>query len=372
MFKTIKNSKKSKARIGTLSTEHGKIKTPIFMPPATRGYLKSLDSIDINNTNSQIVLVNTYHMLLKPGDKYIKKYGGIHSFMNYTKPILSDSGGFQIFSLQKMVKITEDGALFKSPIDGTEYFITPEKSIQIQHNLGVDIVMAFDECMSDNYTKEQAIISTQRTYRWLDRCIKEHKKLNKKNNTKKLFFGIVQGGLFKDLRIEGLKIVASLDVDGIAIGGETIGFNMKKTKEILDYLYPHFPKNKPIYTMGVGGCPQDMIDVSIRGVDMFDCVAPARIARHGSLFVGKLNTKTFEINSKYKDNKLRISNKEFINDKKPIEKNCTCFVCRNYSRAYLRHLFMSKDPLYSRLATFHNISYCQQTLNELKEKIKNE
>jgi queuine tRNA-ribosyltransferase len=165
MFKTIKKSKKTKARTGVLSTEHGKIKTPIFMPPATRGYLKSLDSIDINSTNSQIVLVNTYHMLLKPGDKYIKKYGGIHSFMNYTNPILSDSGGFQIFSLKKMVKITEDGALFKSPVDGTEYFITPEKSIQIQHNLGVDIVMAFDECMPDSYTKKEAIDSVNRTYR---------------------------------------------------------------------------------------------------------------------------------------------------------------------------------------------------------------
>jgi len=165
MFRVLKKSKKTKARITSLSTEHGKIQTPIFMPPATRGFLKSLDSIDINNTNSQIVLVNTYHMLLKPGDKYIKKYGGIHSFMNYSKPILSDSGGFQIFSLKKMVKITEDGALFKSPIDGTEHFITPEKSIQIQHNLGVDIVMAFDECMQDSYTKEEAIISTQRTYR---------------------------------------------------------------------------------------------------------------------------------------------------------------------------------------------------------------
>lgn len=376
-FKIKNKSKKTKARIGQLTTEHGSIETPVFMPPATRGFLKSVDSVDVvDNIKNQMLLVNTYHLYLRPGDKFVKKFGGIHKFMSFGRPILSDSGGFQVWSLnkkgEKLAKITEDGVTFRSSIDGSKHMFTPEKSIEIQHNLGVDILMAFDECTDDNFSKEKVNKVLDRSNRWLLRSCDFHQKLQKKNKTKKLLFGIAQGGVHLDLRKKALDFVNNTFVDGVALGGETIGYNMPKTKELLENLYDKFDLNRPIYTMGLGGNIQDMLDAVVRGVDMFDCVNPARLARHGELFVGKLDFKTFQIKSKEKGNVIKIGNSKYQDDKNPIEKNCDCLVCQNYSRAYLRYLYMTKEPLYFRLATIHNIYYVNKIINQLKDFIKNE
>lgn len=376
-FKVKNKSKKTKARITEIKTEHGIIETPVFMPPATRGFLKSVDSADVKeNIKNQMLLVNTYHLYLRPGDKFVKKFGGIHKFMAFDRPILSDSGGFQVWSLnkkgEKLAKINEDGVTFRSSIDGSKHMFTPEKSIEIQHNLGVDILMAFDECTDDNFSKEKVDKVLDRSNRWLLGSCDFHQKLQKKNKTKKLLFGIAQGGIHLDLRKKALDFVNNTLVDGVALGGETIGYNMSKTKELLENLYDKFDLNRPIYTMGLGGNIQDMLDAIVRGVDMFDCVNPARLARHGELFVGKLDFKNFQIKSKEKGNVIKIGNSQYQDDKNPIEKNCDCLVCQNYSRAYLRYLYMIKEPLYFRLATIHNIYYVNKIINQLKDFIKNE
>ncbi len=373
MFRVIKESKKTKARIGKLTTEHGVVETPFFMSPATKGYLKSLDSLDMKTVGAQVALVNTYHLFLNPGDKFIKKLGGIHSFMNWNGPILSDSGGFQVWSLNErqgqLAKIKNDGVEFKSPYDGSKCFIDAKKSIEIQHNLGVDIVMAFDECSKDSGVKSAIEKSMKITHQWLVKSFAQHKKLNK---GKKLFFGIVQGGNFVDLRLESLKFVIDQNTDGIAFGGETIGYNMKESNKLLTKLIPHCPENKPRYTMGLGAKPQDIVDAMIRGVDMFDCVSPARVARHGELFTGKLDFKTFKIKSTENNNIIRIANSQYKNDKKPIDKHCQCLTCQQYSRAYLRYLFLQKEPLFMRLASIHNIYFMNEVVNKMKKYIKDE
>lgn len=356
-----------------LKTEHGNVETPFFMSPATKGFLKSLDSLDMKMVGSKVALVNTYHLLLNPGDEFIKEFGGIHKFMNWDGPILSDSGGFQVWSLNeregKLTKVKNDGVEFKSPYDGSKCFIDAEKSIKIQHNLGVDIVMAFDECSKDSGDKKEVLRSMELTHKWLEDSFKVHKKLNKGG---KLFFGIVQGGDFLDLRLESLKFVINQNTDGIAFGGETIGYNMKESRKLLDKLIGYCPEDKPRYTMGLGAKPQDIIDAMVRGVDMFDCVSPARIARHGELFVGKIDFKNFKIKSSEKNNIIRIANSKFKNDKKPIDSSCNCPVCKQYSRAYLRYLFLQKEPLFMRLASIHNIYFMNEVVNKMKEFIKNE
>lgn len=372
-FKVIKKSKRTQARIGRLQTEHGLVETPFFMSPATKGYLKSLDSLDMKTIGTKVALVNTYHLFLNPGDKFIKKFGGIHKFMNWSGPILSDSGGFQVWSLNErqgqLTKIKNDGVEFKSPYDGSKCFIDAKKSIEIQHNLGVDIVMAFDECSKDNGEKMDIIKSMDLTHKWLVKSLEYHKKLNK---GKKLFFGIVQGGSFIDLRQESLKFVIDQNPDGIAFGGETIGYNMKESNRLLDKLIPNCPENKPRYTMGLGAKSQDIVEAMIHGVDMFDCVSPARVARHGELFVGNLNFTNFKIKSNEKNNIIRIANSKYKNDKKPIDKNCQCPVCQQYSRAYLRYLFLQKEPLFMRLASLHNIYFMNDIINQMKKYIKYE
>jgi len=273
---------------------------------------------------------------------------------------------------KKLVKINEKGAEFTSVIDGTKHFFTPEKSVQIQHDLGVDIVMAFDQCAPDELNEKESKEILDKTNRWLLRNIKEHNKLNLKNKTKKLLFGIAQGGKYINLRKSAINFIDELDVDGVALGGETIGYNMEETKKLLDKLNDNFPKDKPIYTMGLGGNPQDMVDVIIRGIDMMDCVNPARLARHGELFIGKLDLKSFKIKSKEKDNVIKISQSKFKDDKKPIDEDCQCFTCRNYSRAYLRYLYLMNESLYLRLATIHNIHFANQIINKIKDFIKHE
>jgi len=279
-FKIIHKDKKTRARIGIIHTDHGDIETPVFMPVGTQATVKTLDQTDLNDLKTKIILGNIYHLHLRPGENLISKFGGLHKFMNWNKPILTDSGGFQVFSLglqktnkngENLIKIDENGVTFRSHIDGSKHRFTPENATQIQHKIGADIIMAFDECTPDSadlkYTKE----AMERTHRWAKRCVKEHKKLNKKNNYQQFLFGIIQGANHKNLRQESAKFISQLDFDGIAIGGESIGYNMKATKNILNWVWPFIPENKPHYAMGVGLSPTDLLEVIAGGIDMFDC-----------------------------------------------------------------------------------------------------
>jgi len=383
MFKIIKKSKIDKARLGEIQTNHGIVKTPIFMPPGTQATVKAVGPDDLGKIGIEILLVNTLHLHLQPGEDVINDLGGIHQFMGWPGPILSDSGGFQVWSFSKnrtengqnLAKISENGVEFSSPIDGSKHLITPEKSIEIQHKLGSDIIMAFDECGPDSDDKEYTKKAMQRTHRWAERSLKKHKELSKKyiNTGKKppLLFGIIQGGIFEDLRKESAKFITSLDFDGIALGGETIGYNMPKTLEILDYLQKFLPEDKPRYTMGLGSSPFDIIEVVKRGVDMFDCVGPTRTARHGSLYSGEifLEKGKIKFKSEFEKGCLRISNNCFKTDNSPIDKNCDCYTCQNFSRAYLRHLYSVKESLYLRLATIHNLRFMMRLIKILRSNI---
>jgi queuine tRNA-ribosyltransferase len=367
MFQIIKQSKKDKSRLGKISTNHGNFQTPIFMPPGTQATVKAVGPDDLDKIGIEILLVNTLHLALQPGENIIYDLGDVHSFMNWPRPILSDSGGFQAWSFgkdrtkngQKIVKIGENGIEFSSPIDGSKHLITPEKSIEIQHKLGADIIMAFDECSPDNDDKEYAKKSMQRTHKWAQKSLKKHQELSKyyleKGKKPPLIFGIIQGGIFEDLRKESTKFITNLGFDGIALGGETVGYNMPRTLEILDYLQDLLPKDKPLYTMGLGSSPQDMIEVIKRGVDMFDCVTPTRMARHGSLYTTQSN--------------LRISNNQFEKDNNPIDESCDCYTCQNFSRAYLHHLYSVKESLYLRLATIHNLRFIMNFIHKIRKEI---
>lgn len=371
MFKVIKKSKESLLRKGEIKTSHGIFTTPVFMPPATYGALRATDVEDLEKIGIEILLVNALHLHFRPTDEFIKKFGGIHKFMNWPKPILSDSGGFQAWSFQRkqsLSKITEKGVYFFSPYDGKKIFLTPEKAIEIQHNLGVDIVMAFDECSPDKDDRKYVEKSLLRTHLWAKLSLKKHQELSKRKEKNPLIFSIVQGGPFLDLRKKSLEFMLELPFDGIAFGGETIGYNMPKTLEILDYLKEIIPQDKPVYTMGLGASPNDIIEVTKRGIDMFDCVNPARIARHGELYNGRIrkDKKTIKIESEFKEGILKIKQSRFLKDKKPIDDDCDCYTCRNFSRAYLRHLYLLKEPLYLRLATIHNLRYMVRVIEAIK------
>lgn len=357
-FKVL--SKSGNARTGILSTTHGSIKTPVFMPVGTTGTIKALTSKQIEETGSQIILCNTYHLYLRPGEEILKEFEGIHNFMNWQGPILTDSGGFQVLSLQNgLAKVTEEGVNFKSHIDGTSHFITPEKSIQIQKIIGADIIMAFDHISKDetDYTKTRD--SMERTLRWLDRCISEWNK-NPKDQS---LFGIIQGGVSKELRIESTKRTLEKNLPGIAIGGETIGYNKEGTKDILDWIMPEIPENIPRYTMGVGDV-DDIFEVVERGVDMFDCVSPTRLGRNGALLISPS-----EGGKKENRYRLNITRSEYSNDKRPIDNTCTCYTCTTYSRAYLHHLFRSHELLANTLASIHNITFLAILMEEIRKSI---
>ena len=379
MFKIIKKSKIDKARLGEIQTNHGIFKTPIFMPPGTQATVKAVGPDDLSKIDIEILLVNTLHLHLQPGEDLINDLGAIHQFMGWPGPILSDSGGFQVWSFsrnrQNLAKISEDGVEFSSPINGSKHLITPEKSIEIQYKLGTDIIMAFDECSPDSDNKEYAKKSMGRTHQWAERSLKKHQELSKKyiNSGQKppLIFGIIQGGIFEDLRKESAKFITSLPFDGIALGGETIGYNMPRTLEILDYLRDFLPDNKPRYTMGLGASPNDIIEVVKRGVDMFDCVGPTRTARHGSLYSGEIFLKDGGVNfeSEFDKGCLRISNSRFENDNNPIDKNCDCYTCNNFSRAYLHHLYSVKESLYLRLASIHNLRFMMRLIWNIRNNI---
>ncbi len=346
-YKLLKKS--GNARNGLLYTNHGVFETPMFMPVGTLATVKTLTPEQVKACGSAIILSNTYHLWLRPGEDIVKKAGGLHKFMNYDGPILTDSGGFQVFSLAKPKNITEEGVKFKSHIDGANLFLTPELSIQIQNKLDSDIAMSFDECIPYPADYEYAKRSTERTLRWAKRG-----KSNFKNENQSLF-GIVQGGEYTDLREYSAKETVKIGFDGYSIGGTSVGEDKKTMYKMIDDAIRYLPSDKPRYLMGVGD-PIDIIEGVIRGVDMFDCVLPTRIARHGNAFTrnGKMNIK----NSKYKE------------DFEPIEKNCDCYACKNYSRAYIRHLIVCDEALGGTLLSIHNIRFLIKLTEELREAIK--
>ncbi|TAN33412.1 tRNA guanosine(34) transglycosylase Tgt [Patescibacteria group bacterium] len=387
-FETFHQDKNSRARTGVIHTEHGDIETPSFMPVGTQATVKSLDSFDLRDLNAQIILGNTYHLHLRPGEDIVAKLGGLHKFMNWDRPMLTDSGGFQVFSLGKQIppllgegqgvefrkerlaKIDKDGVTFKSHIDGSTHRFTPESSIKIQHKLDADIIMAFDECAPDNVDAKYAREAMERTHRWAKRCLEYHLsspplyKGRVREGYRQHLFGIVQGSNHRDLREESARHISAMDFDGIAVGGESIGYNMSATKEILDWVYPLLPPDKPHYSMGLGLSPLDIFEVVERGIDMFDCVAPTRLARHGMLFLPPLNK-----GRAGEGYRINITNSRFASDAKPIDKNCACHTCQHYSRAYLRHLFNAGELSAMRLATIHNLHFFLDLMKQIRAAI---
>ncbi|MGN0014319.1 MAG: tRNA guanosine(34) transglycosylase Tgt [Candidatus Gastranaerophilaceae bacterium] len=350
-FELLKKSKTTKARAGIFHTPHGDIKTPVFMPVGTNSAVKMLTNHHLKETNAQIILSNSYHLFLRPGNKLIKEAGGLHKWMNWDKPILTDSGGFQVFSLAHLRKITEDGVKFKDPKTGNSYHINPEISMEIQQDLAPDIAMAFDECSPYPCTYEQAKAAMERTHRWLDRCFKAHTKDNQ------ALFPIVQGAFFDDLRKESAQIVSSFDAVGYAIGGVSVGEPADIKNYYTDFVTNYLPENKPRYLMGVG-TPEDLLEIFARGIDMCDCVLPTRNARHGSFFT--------------KFGKKIIKNKEFEKDFSPLDEECDCYSCRNHSKAYIRHLFREGEANAAILLSIHNIRYLVKLSEMIHEAILND
>ena len=354
MFTLIKTE--GRARRGTLTCAHGTAQTPVFMNVGTQGAIKgALSALDLAEIGCQIELSNTYHLHLRPGDKLIQEMGGLHKFMRWDGPILTDSGGFQVFSLASMRKIKEEGVTFASHIDGRKIFMGPEESMQIQANLGSDIAMAFDECVENPAPYDYVKQSCERTLRWLARCKREHDRLNRLPdavNPQQMLFGINQGGTVPDLRVWHMKEIAALDGDGYAIGGLAVGEPTETMYEIIDAVEPHMPQHKPRYLMGVG-TPVNILEAVARGIDMFDCVLPARNARHGKLY-------TWE-------GALNIKNEKYKTDHRPIDPTCDCPVCRTFSRAYLRHLFAAGEMLAMRLAVLHNLYFYNSLMARIRQ-----
>ena len=361
VFKELQGGK-GFSRSGILNTRAGKVLTPFFMPVATRGAVKGLEPSQVAGTGARVLLANTYHLHLAPGEKVIKKLGGLHNFTGWRGPMLTDSGGFQVFSLAKVRKITEDGVTFKDPKSGDEVFISPEKSMQIQLDLGADIIMVFDDLTGlDLHTRARTEDAVERTHRWLLRCISEFNRLTTLQGQtlqglslqRPLLFGIAQGGLDKKLRKKSLEFVQSTSVDGIAIGGLSVGESRAEMHAMLDYLAPHYDPKRVRYLMGVGD-PTDVRHAIERGIDMMDCVMPTRNARHGSVWIKG-------------DKKLNLINAEFNNDPSPIDKTCDCHTCKTgYSRAFLRQLYKSENPLAGSLASIHSLRYLNRIFEEYR------
>jgi len=337
-FEILANDENGFARRGRMRLPHGTVETPVFMPVGTQATVKSLTPADLtDDIEASIILGNTYHLMLRPGADLIEKMGGLHRFMAWDRPILTDSGGFQVWSLGELRKIEAHGVRFRSHIDGAEVFLGPKESMHIQRKLGSDIVMAFDECTPYPASEKEANDSMQMSMRWAAQC-REALPIN----NQQALFGIVQGGMYPDLRLESLQSVADIDFEGIAIGGLSVGEPKEEMMAMLDTLAPHLPAEKPHYVMGVG-TPDDLIEGIDRGIDMFDCVMPSRNARNGTLFTD--------------DGKINIKNLKHFDEKQPIMQDCNCYTCKNFSRAYLRHLYMAKEILSSRLNTLHNLHY---------------
>lgn len=354
MFTLLKQE--GRARRGTFETVHGTIQTPVFMNVGTSAAIKGgVSSLDLKEVDCQVELSNTYHLHLRPGDDLIYDMGGLHRFMNWDRPILTDSGGFQVFSLASLRKITEEGVSFQSHIDGKRIFMGPEESMQIQSNLASTIAMAFDECIENPSPYDYVKNSCMRTYRWLERCKAEMERLNSLERTinpHQLLFGINQGGTYSDLRIDHMKRISELDLPGYAIGGLAVGESADVMYEIIEAVEPFMPKDKPRYLMGVG-TPQNIIEGVRRGVDFFDCVITSRNARHANLFTDR--------------GVLNLNNKKFERDDRPLQEGCTCPACRNYSRAYIRHLIKAKEILGMRLCVLHNLHFYNTLMQQIRD-----
>ncbi|MDU7330306.1 MAG: tRNA guanosine(34) transglycosylase Tgt [Finegoldia magna] len=349
-FTLEKKSSQCKARTGTIETNHGVIKTPVFMPVGTRATVKAMNNDELKAIGSQIILSNTYHLYLKPGQEIIRKADGLHKFMNWDRPILTDSGGFQVFSLSNTRKITEEGVQFRSHIDGSKHFISPEKSMEIQNDLGSDIMMAFDECVPYPASYEYTEDSMKRTLRWLKRCKDYHKNTDKQN-----LFGIIQGGMYKDLREYSAKNTIDFDLPGYAIGGLSVGEPRDLMIDLLDFTTDFMPENKPRYLMGVG-TPDYLFEAVEHGVDMCDCVLPTRIARNGTALTSK--------------GKLVVKNAKYKDDFYPLDDNCDCYACKNHTRAYIRHLLNVDEILGARLLSIHNLRFLIKLMENIRKSIE--
>ena len=349
-YELIKTCKQTGARLGRLHTPHGVIETPIFMPVGTQATVKAMTPEELKEMGSQIILSNTYHLYMRPGHDLIERAGGLHKFMNWDKPILTDSGGFQVFSLGPLRKIKEEGVEFRSHLDGSKHFLSPEKATEIQNVLGSDIIMAFDECAPYPADRQYVKNSLERTTRWLERCKAAHK-----YPEKQALFGIVQGGMYKDLREQSAKEITAIDLPGYAIGGLSVGEPKDMMYEVLDYTVPLLPEDKPRYLMGVGS-PDDLLEGVLRGIDMFDCVLPTRIARNGTAMTSQ--------------GKVVVRNASYAEDFTSLDSECDCYTCKNYTKAYLRHLIKCNEILGARLLTIHNLHFLLKMMENVREAIK--
>ncbi len=345
-FELTKESSQSRARLGKLTTPHGVIDTPAFMPVGTQATVKTMTPEELESIGAQIILSNTYHLYLRPGADIIREAGGLHRFMNWRHPILTDSGGFQVFSLGPLRQVNDEGVTFRSHIDGSTHFLSPEKAIQIQNDLGADIIMAFDECPPYPATYEATAAATARTAFWAQRCRQAH------GRDDQALFGIVQGGVFKDLRQQSAAKLAALDFPGYAIGGLSVGEPKPLMYEVLEYTTPGLPWHKPRYLMGVGS-PDCLVEGVYHGIDMFDCVLPTRVARNGTALT--------------RSGKVVIRNANYARDFGPLDPNCQCYTCRNYSRAYIRHLVKSDEILALRLTTIHNLAMLLELMRDIRQ-----
>lgn len=349
-FKVLKKSNKNMARLGEFTTKWGVSKTPMFMPVGTQATVKTLNPEELRDAHANVVLSNTYHLWLRPGEDIVRDAGGLHEFMNYKSgPMLTDSGGFQVFSLAKKEDITEEGVKFKSHIDGSNLFLSPEKSIEIQNKLGADIIMSFDECPPYPSTYEYMENSIERTLRWASRGKKVH------NNPEQALFGIVQGGEFPELRKKSAIETVKLGFDGYSIGGAAVGETKEVQYKEVEYATKYLPEDKVRYLMGVGD-PIDIIEGVMRGVDIFDCVAPTRIARHGNAYT--------------RDGKINLRNNKYKRDFTPLEGECDCYACKNFTKAYIRHLLISEEVLGQRLLSIHNIRFLTKLVSDIRENIE--
>ena len=352
-------TKDGRAKRAQMETVHGTIQTPVFMNVGTAAAIKgAVAAEDLKTIKTQVELSNTYHLHVRPGDKVVKKLGGLHKFMNWDRPILTDSGGFQVFSLAGLRKIKEEGVYFNSHVDGRKIFMGPEESMQIQSNLASTIAMAFDECPSSVASRQYIENSVARTTRWLERCKKEMNRLNGLEDTinkNQLLFGINQGGIYDDIRVEQAKAIADMDLDGYAIGGLAVGESHEEMYRIIEKVEPHLPKDKPIYLMGVG-TPANILEAVERGVDFFDCVYPSRNGRHGHVYTNA--------------GKLNLFNAKYETDSRPIEEGCECPACKYHSRAYIRHLLKAKEMLGMRLCVLHNLYFYNTMMEEIRDAIE--
>ena len=347
-FETIKQDAKTGARAGILHTPHGDIETPTFMPVGTQASVKGVTPRDLKETKSQIILANTYHLYMRPGDEIVKKAGGLHKFMAWDRPILTDSGGFQVFSLAKLNKIKDDGVYFNSHVDGSLHFITPEKAIEIENNLGADIIMAFDQCSPYGAGYADSKIAMERTLKWLDRCFVKHQ------NDNQALFPIVQGNMFKDLRAISLKETIPYAKYGIAIGGLSVGEPKNIMYDIMDSLYPQYPTHIPRYLMGVGS-PDCLVEGVMRGIDMFDCVLATRVGRNGTALT--------------ENGKVVVRNGKYREDFTPLDPECDCYCCQNYTKAYLRHMINVGEMMGGMMLSLHNISYLNRLMRKIRQAI---